>query len=795
MLGVAWTGSKFVAVGVGGTILTADTGTPATPPTEPTIAVTPSSRVVSTGGPVTISATSSGTSPLSYQWDKDGTPIAGATNSTLVLSNLQTSAAGNYSITVSNSAGQVSQIGAIIGLENNTLLLNLPVTSGLPLTYQWSKDRVPIQGATNALLVISSLRAADAGTYSIAVSNAATSVTRQVDVIVLRAAAVIAMPTITEQPANQTVAAGFLAQFSVTASPFLGTTYQWYKNGAAIPGATSFLYTINNATSADAGSYTVVVSNAGGSVTSNPATLTVNGAGGLAPTISAHPADQTTAVGFLTFLGVTASGAQPLSYQWYKNGVAVAGATSMFLTIGSSQPSDAGTYTVVVSNSSGSVTSSAAVVRVGDAPNFLVQPQAQSAVVGSSVSLMVTVAGTAPFTYQWKHNGTLIPGATNSTLLLANVQPADAGSYEVTVANSGGSATSNAVQLTVNSPAPPAVSQSPSAGGSATFTSTAGSGAVLQWQKNGTAISGATNSTLTLGNIQPADAGIYTAAVTTNGNTTINQIAVLGLNSTAKLLGPGTEFPNIFHAGTGFTYDQVLPASAATSITCDSDLGKIVRASFIDLNDDIVQVEMSGPGTLTLVLDNSSGPAPARKYNQPAISYMKGHAGIVLTGATRNTHLTIFSVGRAIPGTNPALYYDGVTYDGFADLAFVAIVSTDGEFGGVRAANANFFAAKGYTGLYAPGVKINGPVFVSDINAADNATPVFMIGSDSDVRITGGDLLQANGRAVQVSGFSRLQFTAGTSSQGALFPAQANRGRLEQNGTDVTSQIVVNPVP
>lgn len=118
---------------------------------------------------------------------------------------------------------------------------------------------------------------------------------------------------------------------------------------------------------------------------------------------------------------------------------------------------------------------------------------------------------------------------------------------------------------------------------------------------------------------------------------------------------------------------------------------------------------------------------------------------------------------------------------------------TDGQFGGLRAANASFFATKGFTGVYAPNVQFNGPVFVNDINASGDATPVFTIGSGSDVRITGGDLLQANSRAVQVSGITQLRFTAGSSSHGTLFSAKNNRARLEQNGTDVTAQIVVNP--
>jgi hypothetical protein len=131
-----------------------------------------------------------------------------------------------------------------------------------------------------------------------------------------------------------------------------------------------------------------------------------------------------------------------------------------------------------------------------------------------------------------------------------------------------------------------------------------------------------------------------------------------------------------------------------------------------------------------------------------------------------------------------------------ADIAFIAISSTDGQFGGVRTADASYFATKGYTGLYAPGVTFTGPVYVGDISAFNSATPVLMIGgATGNTWITGGDLLQANSQPVKVSGLTQLKFMAGTDSHGNGLTAKTNRAVLQQNGTDVTSQIVVNPSP
>ncbi|MSU71480.1 MAG: hypothetical protein EXS43_03935 [Opitutus sp.] len=224
-----------------------------------------------------------------------------------------------------------------------------------------------------------------------------------------------------------------------------------------------------------------------------------------------------------------------------------------------------------------------------------------------------------------------------------------------------------------------------------------------------------------------------------------------------------------------------------------ADPGQVTRISFTDLTDDIVQVEFAGSGTLSLVLDNTVGPALPVNYNQ-TITYMKGHAGIVITGADETTNVSVFSVGRAT-AVNQALFKSNATYDGFADLAFIAISSVNGKFGGLRAADGSFYATKSLTGVYAPGVQFTGPIFIGDINASDAANPVILLGSVGDARITGGDLLQNDGQPVQVSGITQLKFTAGSDSHGNLLGAKTNQAVLQQNGADVTAQIVVKPGP
>jgi hypothetical protein len=147
---------------------------------------------------------------------------------------------------------------------------------------------------------------------------------------------------------------------TATGSPPL--QYQWRKNGANIPEATNSSYTTPATVATDNGSlFSVVVSNGGGSVTSNNAKLTVN----TPPSITTQPADTTVRVGHTAKFTVTATGTTPLSYQWKKNGVNITGATKASYTTPPTTLADNGSlFAVVVSNRIGSVTSNNATLTV-----------------------------------------------------------------------------------------------------------------------------------------------------------------------------------------------------------------------------------------------------------------------------------------------------------------------------------------------------------------------------------------------------------------------------------------------
>ncbi len=258
--------------------------------------------------------------------------------------------------------------------------------------------------------------------------------------------------TIVTPPASQTVTIGQSAQFTVLASSAAPVTFQWMKGATAIAGATSYTYTTPVTTADDNGaSYSVVVSNGSASVTSASASVTVVPPS--VPTIATAPVAQTVAAGGTAQFGVTANGSPLLTYQWQKNGANIAGATAAVYTTPVLQTTDSGgTYDVVVTNSAGTVTSTAAklTVTAGTAPSIVTQPVGAAVSAGQSVTLSVVAAGSGPLHYQWQLNATTNVGTDSATFSIASAQASDAGTYTVTVTNGSGSAPSNGAVITVS---------------------------------------------------------------------------------------------------------------------------------------------------------------------------------------------------------------------------------------------------------------------------------------------------------------------------------------------------------
>jgi len=174
----------------------------------------------------------------------------------------------------------------------------------------------------------------------------------------------------------------------------------------------------------------------------------------LPPLIAVSPIAQTINAGGGFMLSVQAFGLPALTYQWLRNGVPIPGATGASYTVASSGSGDAGTYSVIVSNGTGSVTTNAVSLVVhGAAPVILLQPANTLGLLGATATLNGWAVGDEPFTYQWLKDGAPIAGATNQALRLTGLQASDAASYAVAITNAGGTTTSAGAALTLVAPA------------------------------------------------------------------------------------------------------------------------------------------------------------------------------------------------------------------------------------------------------------------------------------------------------------------------------------------------------
>ena len=418
-------------------------------------------------------------------------------------------------------------------------------SGGEPLSLQWYFNGSPLPGATAPTLALTNAQPANAGAYALVVSNAYGALTSSV-------ASLVVYPGIVQHPVNQSVAPGATASFSVAVAGTPSPLYQWYKNGLPlsnggnVSGATASTLVLANVATADAGSYRAVVSYAGGSGTSRPATLSVvwppwanqdlgavvtpglavmsNGlflvagsgdeignqadAGQFLYTNfsgnveiiarvwsleNTHPNAKAAVMirenlspgSRQVLLALTPNGTQFISRDtpnvlpamtfggdvwqspvWLKltrRGSAFSAAKSTdgvtWQTVATSTVAmPAGTLAGLAvtsrdTNYAGLAVFDAVEVYPYEAPPQIVtQPQGRVSPAGTTVEFKVLAARTAPLYYQWRLNGTPLAGATQTNLILSNLQPPDAGAYTVVITNAAGAVTSQLAQLVVNSP-------------------------------------------------------------------------------------------------------------------------------------------------------------------------------------------------------------------------------------------------------------------------------------------------------------------------------------------------------
>ncbi len=257
-------------------------------------------------------------------------------------------------------------------------------------------------------------------------------------------------------------------------------------------------------------------------VAAPPTAAAPTSAGGTAPLVTAQPANQSLVAGSSLILNVSATGDAPLHYQWRANGENIAGAVNATLQIDSAKAADFGDYSVLVYNNAGSAVSSNFTVNVLFPPAILSQPSALTLFPLTPASFTVAAFSSNPLTYQWRFNGHDISGATNATFTIPSLQPADDGQYSVTVADPVGVVPSGAARLnvvlhpvfTLQPANRTVIINTNTANTMFTNFATSSTPITYQWRLYGANILGATNKSFVITNVQPANAGDYSAVAT-----------------------------------------------------------------------------------------------------------------------------------------------------------------------------------------------------------------------------------------------------------------------------------------
>ncbi len=403
----------------------------------PTITTQPSSQTITAGQTATFGVAATGTSPMTYQWKKNGTSISGATSSSYTTpAETTTDNNAQFSVAVINSAGSAASNAAVLTVNaaavtpvaptittqpssqtitaGQTATFGVAATGTSPMTYQWKKNGTAISGATSSSYTTPAETTTDnSAQFAVSVSNSAGSAASNAAILTVNAAVVA--PAITTQPLSQTVIAGQTATFNVAATGTSPMTYQWKKNGTAISGATSSSYTTPAETTTDnSAQFAVSVSNSAGSATSNAAVLTVNAAV-VAPAITTQPSSQAVIAEQTATFNVSATGTSPMTYLWMKNGTAISGATSSSYTTPAETTTDNNAlFSVTVTNSAGNATSNSATLTVN----------AATLVLNSSASTLTF--GNVNLSSSSSQNVTLTNGG-NSNVTISGVSISGAG--------------------------------------------------------------------------------------------------------------------------------------------------------------------------------------------------------------------------------------------------------------------------------------------------------------------------------------------------------------------------------
>lgn len=613
--------------------------------TPPAVTTPHYTLTVGLGQQATFIVEATGTQPLSYQWLKNETEISGATSATYLtppatiadsnaefrcrVSNLVGTVNGPINhLIVHTPAGITTQPVDTTVATGQTARFTVAATGVTPITYQWFKNDVEVQGGVFTTFTVSSALKSDSGaTFKCRVTNPGGIVFS--NTARLR---VLDSPAIVTQPAHDSLLAGTVASFSIVASGAVPLSYQWQRNGVNINGATAATYNTSTVTLADSGSwFRCIVSNAVGTVTSNPAYLIVM----VAPTITGQPQNKIVSPGQTASFLVSFKGSFPFRFQWQRNGVDIPGATLLGYTTGPTTAADSGaTFRCKVGNAVGEVWSNSALLEVAQPATIVQHPANQNAAVGQTATFTVVATGTPTLTYQWQRNSVNISGATSASYTTPLTAKSDSGAtYRCKVTNIVRQVTSNSAILNVGTAPSITVqpmAQSISVGGTATFsiTTTGSNPRSYQWKKNGVVISGATLASYTTPAATLTDNGSSFRCVVTNTyGTATSDSARLTVTGATRVV-TNLQALYTFNEGSGTTVQDVSGVGTPLNLTIASAGAVTWGTGKLTINS---STTILSPSSATKVINAamSTNQITMEAWVQPANTTQTGPAHIV----------------------------------------------------------------------------------------------------------------------------------------------------------------------
>ncbi len=382
---------------------------------------------------------------------------------------------------------------------------------------------------TVATLTVSDFSENDVGAYrAIFSSNCGERATNPAFVDLL-----CVTPSIIRQPTSVLACLKDAATLSIVVESYPAPSFQWRKNGVPIAGAVAASLTFPFISEADVGSYTCVVSNACGSVTSAPASLDFTSQ----PAITSQPSLQRICLGGSATFSVAAAGTPPLRFQWRKNGVNIPGARAASFSIAAADFPDVASYDCAVSNDCGTTLSNKARLEIGTGPRIAPLPSSTPACTGAPLVLAVSVTDTVGVvTYQWRKNGVNIVDAVGPSFSVTQPTAADDGAYDCIVTDNCGVAVSSATQVAVVNGVPSDITDQPDdvvacSDQPVTFSLVASATPSFQWRKDGVAIPGATSSAYTIPAVASGDVGSYDCVLVGPCGVVVSDAATLQLSA------------------------------------------------------------------------------------------------------------------------------------------------------------------------------------------------------------------------------------------------------------------------